>query len=140
MACSIRKVSYFYTSVEDEPGEAYKVLAQLANLDFNLQAFSAVPTGPHRTQLTLFPADAARFANMVPGTGLHIDGPHSAILVQGDDQLGALAGVHEKLANAGVNVFASTAVTDGKGSYGYLIYVRPDDMAQAMTALTEEAA
>lgn len=136
MAFSIRRVSYFYTTVDDEPGEAYKVLSQLANLDFNLQAFSAVPIGPNRTQLTLFPADAARFANMVPGTGLRIEGPHHAILVQGDDQLGALAGVHQKLADAHVNVYASNAVTDGKASYGYLIYVRPDDMPHAMDALS----
>lgn len=136
MAFNIRKVSYFYTTVEDEPGEAYEVLAQLASLDFNLQAFSAVPIGPQRTQLMLFPNDAARFANLVPGTGLQIDGPHPAILVQGDDQLGALAGVHERLAEARVNVFASTAVTDGKGSYGYIIFVRPEDMAQAMSALS----
>ena len=135
MASSIRQVSYFYTTVEDAPGEAYKVLSQLVSLGFNLQAFSAVPVGPHRTQLTLFPNDATRFANIAPDTGLKLDGPHRALMVQGDDQLGELASVHERLADARVNVYASTAVTDGKGDYGYIIYVRPETFDQAAAAL-----
>jgi len=49
--------------------------------------------------------------------------------------MGALAGVHEKLAQAQVNVYASTAVTDGKGHYGYIIYVRPEQYERATQAL-----
>ncbi len=36
---------------------------------------------------------------------------------------------------AGVNVFASNGVTDGKGSYGYVLYVRPQDYEAAARAL-----
>jgi hypothetical protein len=32
MAFKIRRVDYFYTTVKDEPGEAYKVLSLLAGL------------------------------------------------------------------------------------------------------------
>ena len=59
----------------------------------------------------------------------------TALLVQGDDELGALAGVHQKLFEAGVNVYASTGVADGRGSYGYVLYVRPDEYARAASAL-----
>jgi RNA polymerase sigma factor (sigma-70 family) len=58
-----------------------------------------------------------------------------ALLVQGDDHLGVLAEVHEKLYHAGVNVYASNAVTDGKGDFGYIIYVRPETFDQAARAL-----
>ncbi|UCE86633.1 MAG: hypothetical protein JSU66_02535, partial [Deltaproteobacteria bacterium] len=64
-----------------------------------------------------------------------LDGPHPALLVQGDDELGALAGVHALLHEANVNVYASSGVTDGKGSYGYVIYVRPEDYERAAAAL-----
>ena len=36
---------------------------------------------------------------------------------------------------ASVNVFASAGITDGKGSYGYLLYVRPEEYERATSAL-----
>ena len=47
---------------------------------------------------------------------------HHALLVQGDDELGALATqVHERLIDAGVDVYASSGVTNGSGaSVGHL--------------------
>jgi hypothetical protein len=56
-------------------------------------------------------------------------------LVQGDDQLGALAEVHFRLYANNVNIYASSGVADGKGHYGYIIYVRPDDYEKAVAAL-----
>jgi hypothetical protein len=55
--------------------------------------------------------------------------------VQGDDEVGALARIHEKLRDANVHVFASTEVADGRGGYGYIIYVRPDEYELAAEAL-----
>ena len=55
MAYRIRRVEYFHATVVDEPGEAYKVLSALAGLGVNLVAFTAVPVGPDRTQLTALP-------------------------------------------------------------------------------------
>ena len=60
----------------------------------------------------------------------------SAILVQGTDEMGALVEVHEKLHNANINIASSTAIADGSGNYGYLIYVRPDDYDKAAEALS----
>ncbi len=98
-------------------------------------AFTAVPVGPMRTQLTLFPADPGKFKSAANNAKLKLDGPHRALLAQGDDELGALAGIHERLYEAGVNVYASSGVTDGRGSYGYVIYVRPEEYEQAVAAL-----
>lgn len=135
MSFKIQRVQYFYCSIEDQPGEAYKVLAELARLGVNLVAITAVPVGPMRTQLTLFPEDSARLEDAARNARLELDGPQPAFLVQGDDELGALASVHQKLYEANVNVYASSGVTDGKGSYGYVIYVRPDEYARAASAL-----
>jgi len=34
-----------------------------------------------------------------------------------------------------VNVYASHGVTDGQGTFGYVLYVRPDRYEQAVKAL-----
>jgi predicted amino acid-binding ACT domain protein len=135
MALNIRRVDYFYTTVKDEPGEAYKVLSLLANLGVNLLAVTAVPFGPMNTQLTIFPESSAQLRNEAQKSGLKLEGPQPALLVQGDDKLGALAEVHSKLYAVNVNIYASSGVADGKGHYGYIIYVRPDDYEKAVAAL-----
>ena len=62
-------------------------------------------------------------------------GPHCAFLVQGDDRLGAFVDIHRRLAEASINVFSATGVSDGRGGYGYLIYVGPEDFGPAAELL-----
>lgn len=135
MTMSVRRADYYTTTVADQPGEAYRLLSHLAGAGVNLLAFTAIPVGPARTQLTIFPEDDGALVHAAKAASIAIDGPHPAFLVQGDDTLGALAGIHEKLFDAGVNVYAASGVTDGAGSFGYLVYVRPDDFAEAARAL-----
>jgi len=135
MAFQVHRTSYFYVTVRDRPGEAYRILAQLAKLGVNLRAFTGVPVGPEQTQLTVFPEDEAKFKAGAASARISADGPHPALLVQGDDELGALADIHERLQEAEVNVFASYGVTDGRGAFGYVLYVRPDRIEEAASAL-----
>src|SRR5438093_1055366 len=74
MAQTIRRVAYFYATIEDQPGEAYELLTQLASLGVNLLALTAVPLGPERTQLALFPEDAGKMAEAARHAGLSLDG------------------------------------------------------------------
>jgi hypothetical protein len=135
MAYTIQRVSYYYTTVKDIPGEAYKLLNMMAGVGINQLAFSAIPTGPNTTQLAIFPEDADRFTSEAKKAGMSLDGPHHALLIQGDDELGALAEIHQKLYEANINVYSATGVTDGSGSYGYLIYVREEDFDRAAETL-----
>ncbi|HEY9806488.1 MAG TPA: hypothetical protein V6D04_07965 [Candidatus Obscuribacterales bacterium] len=135
MAFTMRRIDYFYTNVADQPGEAYKLLAMLASLGINLLAFNALPIGPMHTQLTIFPEDTARLVNEAQKAGLVLDGPHPALFIQGDDKLGAFAEVHMQLYEANVNVYASNGVADSGKSFGYIIYVRPEDYSKAAATL-----
>src|SRR5262245_25689655 len=135
MAYTIRRADYFNAAVHDAPGEGYQVLSQIAKLGINLLAFTGMPLGQARTQLTLFPEDPVRMAAAARQAGLLLEGPHPALLVQGDDELGAFARIHLKLFQARVNVFASTGVADGQGAYSYILYVRPEDYEGAARAL-----
>lgn len=135
MSYKIKRVEYFYCTVEDQPGEAYKLLSQLANVGINLLAFTAIPIGPIKTQLTIFPEDPGKLTASSKQIGLTLDGPNFAFLVQGDDALGAFAQIHELLYNENVNVYACNGVTDDKGGYGYILYVRPEQFNSAAKAL-----
>jgi hypothetical protein len=135
MAFTIRGVEYYYANVRDTLGAAYRVLAQLAELGVNLLAFTAVPSGPDIAQFALFPDDPNKLIAQARAAGLALDGPYHALLVQGDDELGALAHVHERLVSAGLDIFASSGVSDGRGAFGYVVHVREDQFEKAVSAL-----
>ena len=131
MASRIRRVEYFHATVKDRPGEAYQLLSQLARSGVNLLAFSAVPAGIENTQLMLFPASVEALLRAAASEGLVLSGPQHALLIQGDDELGALAEVHRKLSGGQINVYASTGVADGQGGFGYIVFMRSDDIERA---------
>ena len=135
MAFTVRRIDYFYITVTGSPEIGYEVLSELAEQSVNLVAITAVPFGPARTQLTVFPDDTAKMQRAAQQANMPLDGPHPALVVQGDDEVGALAHIHEKLLGANVHVFASTGVADGRGGYGYIIYVRPEEYERAAEAL-----
>ena len=135
MSFNIRRVEYFYSTVVDQPGEAYKLLSELEKSGINQLAFTAIPIGPNRTQLTLFPENSGKLIAEAKRINFSLDGPHPAFLVQGDDELGALAELHQILYEANVNVYASNGVTDSKGCFGYLLFVRPEEYERAAEAL-----
>jgi hypothetical protein len=135
MATTVKTATYFYTRVEDKPGQAYTMLAQLASGAINLLAFSAVPYGPNYIELTIFPDDNEAFVQLAKQLNWALTGPQHAFLIQGDDRLGALTGIHQKLSDANINVYASSGVTDGRGRFGYIIYVKESDFAKAAAAL-----
>lgn len=135
MAFTISRVEYYYATVRDELGAAYRVLSQLAERGVNLLAFTAVPSGPSLAQFALFPEQPAKLVGEARAAGLSLDGPHHALLVQGDDELGAFASVHERLFKVGIDIYASSGVVDGRGSFGYVMYVREDQFGRAVETL-----
>jgi hypothetical protein len=135
MALSVRTVEYFYTRIGDEPGKAYELLARLASEEISLLAFSAVPFGSHTVELTIFPDQTQALMSVAAKLGWTLTGPYHAVLIQGDDQLGALADIQKKLVDAGVSIYASSGVTDGTGHFGYVIYFKEGDHSAAARAL-----
>ena len=135
MSLKLRNVEYFYVRIQDASQKAYELLAQLASEEVNLLAFSAVPYGPNHVELTIFPDRPENFAKAAKNLGWTATGPQHACLVQGDDHLGTLAEIHQVLVGAGVNIYASSGVTDGSGHFGYVIYFKEEDHKRAAKAL-----
>ena len=135
MSTRVRAVEYFHVTIKTRPGEAYRLLSQLAAADVNLLAFNAIPVGPEVTQLVLFPDTTEGLTAFAEKAALVLTGPQRAFLVQGDDRLGTFADIHRKLFDAQVNVYASTGITDGKGDYGCVLDLRAGHFKHAARAL-----
>ncbi len=128
MADKVRRVEYYYATIQDRAGEGLKVLSALKNAGVLLLACSGFPLAGGRSQLTLVPDDA-------DAAGLALTGPKRVFVITGDDRVGAAAEHAKKLAEAKVNVTAVTALTGGSGRYGMLVWVASADFDKAAAAL-----
>ena len=135
MSARIFSVDYYYTTVENRPGQGCRFLEVLASGEVNLLAFNAFPVSSDRTQLVIYPQNSTWLGDLARRDGITLHGPYHAFLVQGDDELGALLGIHERLCSAEINVTSSTGLTDGRGRYRYILHVQPEDYDRALRVL-----
>jgi hypothetical protein len=133
MPDAIRVVDYFYVTVPDKPGEGARVLNVLKEAGVNLLAFSGFPEG-RRTQLDFFPADSAAFKQAAKKAKWEVVGPKRGFLLQGDDRVGAVAELLERLGTATINVTAIDAVSV-EGRYGAIFWVAPNDVKKTAALL-----
>ncbi|MBI4539491.1 MAG: hypothetical protein HY704_08290 [Gemmatimonadetes bacterium] len=134
MADTVRRVEYYYVTVPNKPGEGAHVLEQFKAAGVNLLAFHAFPSG-RRAQLDFFPEDAAAFKAAARKAKLRLSARKTGFLAEGDDRVGVVAEILEKLAAAKVNVIAMDAVCSGGGRYGALFWVDPRQVRKAARVL-----
>jgi len=133
MPDTIRVVDYFYMTAPDKAGEGARALATLKDAGVNLLAFSGFPEG-RRAQLDFIPADPAAFKQAAKRAKWRVVGPKRGFLLLGDDRVGAVADLLDRLATAKINVTAIDAVSvDGR--YGAIFWVAPRDVKKTATLL-----
>jgi len=132
---TIKRVEYFYAIVEDKPGEARKLLEFCSAHSVNLINFTAFPVGEKLSQLDFVPEDVGKLKLAAQEAGIDLYGPKQAFLIQGEERLGILVEYHLRLAGAGINVRAANGTNDGRGGFGYILWVNPDDYEKAAAAL-----
>jgi len=135
MISSVKDVEYFSIVVADKPGEARKLLEFLSEKSVNLLALTLFPLGGAESRIDFFPEDPLLLKEAAEDAEVPLVGPKRAILIQGEDKLGALYDVHLKLSNARINVRACNGVVDGTGRFGYVIWVDPADHEEASKIL-----
>jgi hypothetical protein len=135
MALEVKRVEYFAVEVSDDIAAATTMLAKVAGGGADLLAYKAVRRGPGRTQFNLFPEDGSIFRDAAARAGLTLEGPHSAVLIRGDEEPGALSRLYEKLAHAGIRVQEASGIAHVKSGYGVILYLRSEDCDRAMAAL-----
>ena len=134
MATTARRVGYFYVSIADKAGEGARVLGALRDGGVNLLAFHAFPLGSGQSQLDFVPADEKAFQDAAKKTKLKLSDRKTVFLVEGDDRVGAVAELLQKLGAAGTNVTAMDAVKAGT-RFGALVWVKQSDVDKAAKAL-----
>lgn len=130
----IRKVAYFSMQVPNRPGVGVEMLKAVAEGRQNLLAFTGFPNGA-RAQVDFVPAKPAEFAQGARKMGVKLGKKKTAFLVQGEDRVGALVRVLDKLAKAKINMTAMDAVTAGSGRFGAIFWVKQKDVARATRLL-----
>lgn len=135
MPDTIKRIDYFYTTVEDKQGKGYWIMELLRQQGVNLIAFTAFPLGGGRSQLDLIPEDSDALTRILKAAGVTLTGPKHAFLIRGDDEVGTLAGLFQKLSSVGLNIHAANGVCDGDGNFGFVMWVKPDDYEAAANAL-----
>ena len=134
MGETIRKVDYFYIQTANKPGEGARLLGALRDGGVNLLAFTGFPVG-RRAQIDFIPEDTAVFRAAAKRAGMKLSPKKTGFWVQGEDRVGAIADIMEKLAGARINVTAIDAVCAGEGRYGAIFWVKPPDVRKAAKIL-----
>ncbi len=130
----VRLVDYYYVETSDKPGEGARLLNHLKEAGVNLLAVHGFPRG-RRAQINFFPSDPAAFKAAARKGRWKVVGPKRAFHIEGDDRVGALVEYFTRLANAGINITASDAVSAGAGRFGVILWVKPPDVRKAAKVL-----
>ncbi len=133
MADTMRLVEYYYVMVPNKPGEGARLLDTLRQEGVNLLACSAFPEG-RRWQVDFIPADAAAFRQAAKKAKWKLAGPKRGFLVQGDDRVGAVADLLDRLAAAKINVTALDAVC-ADGRFSVIFWVEQRDVKRTAALL-----
>lgn len=134
MASRIRKADYFSMQVSNRVGEGMRLLKGLRENGVNLLAFTGFPNG-RKAQVDLIPENTGALRRAAKKMKLNLGKKKTVFLLQGDDRVGALTGVLEKLAAARISMTAMDAAAAGKGRYGAMFWVKPKHVARAARAV-----
>ena len=134
MADQARVVHSYSTSVPDEPGQAFKVLATLVSAGINLLGCSGTQN-EGRARIDVVPDDAGEFAALVERAQLGFRRQKAGFLIQGDDRPGALAENLARLADSGINVGGVQGLAAGAGRWSAIVWITDRDLEAAALAL-----
>jgi len=130
MADMIRTAQYYKVQIADKPGTLAGALAPLREAGVNLLAVHAFPRS-RRTQVDVVPEDVTAFKDVAKAHKIKIQGPKMCLLMEGDDRLGALEDLVDRLGSAKINMIAVTGLAAGQGRYGAILWVKPGDVKKA---------
>jgi hypothetical protein len=131
----VSRVDYWYAVVPADPGAVHGLLRALGEANVDLFAYLAFPLPDGRSQIDLFPRDGAALERATKARGVALSSRKQALFVEGSNRAGALAEHLSRLSTRGIHVVASTAIATAGGGYGFLIFVRPESVADAAKAL-----
>ncbi len=134
MAVTIRKADYFSMLIPNRAGTGAGMLAALKAESVNLVAFSGFPVRGG-AQVDFMPENSRKFRAAAKQAGIKIGKRKTVFLMRGEDRVGVLAAALGKLAAARINMVAMQAACAGKGQFGAIFWVKPNDVSRASRLL-----
>ncbi len=135
MKDQVLRVDYFVHTAANRPGTGAKLHGALQKAGVNLLAAHVFPVGGDKVQVDLVPENPTQLQDVAKREGLRLQGPKTTFLVQGEDRVGALAEVLDRLGKAQINVVATSGISAGSGRYGCILWVAPQQVEAAAKAL-----
>jgi hypothetical protein len=135
MADVVKRIEYYYTMVPDRPGAGVRVLNALKAARVNLLAFTGFPCGAGRAQLDFVPSNQRAFLAAARKARIRLVGPKTAFLIQGQDRVGVIADIANKLAKAHISITAVDAIGAGRRRYGAILWVKSRTVGRAAEIL-----
>jgi hypothetical protein len=134
MAETVRLVDYYSMEVSDKPGAAHEILERLCEAGVYLLTFSEFPKG-RRAQLVFVPANASALRAVARKAGWKLAGPKKSFLIYGEDRVGVVAELLEKLTKAKINVTATQAIIAGADRFGMILWVKSREVRRTAKVL-----
>lgn len=131
---AVRKASYYSMKVPQRPGSGAQLLGELKKAKVNLLAFTGFPASGG-AQVDFIPKDNAKFTQAARKAKLKLSARKTVFLAQGNDKVGALTSILNRLAKAKINLVSLQAVTAGSGRFGAMFWVKGKDVARASRVL-----
>ena len=131
---AIKRITVSSVDIADKPGSLHKFLSEAAAANVDFYCLAAFSAGGGKGRIYLSPKVDPVFQEFTKKAKIKTK-TAAGFLISGSDKVGAAANALQKLAKAGINGLAGTAmVCDGQ--YHMLIVVDADDADAAEKALT----
>lgn len=127
-----RRVTCFVLSVAHKPGVMAEIARVLKKHDVDLTAVWGFGMGPGNAQVICQPTDPALFRKVAQAEGWKLKAG-TAFEITGEDQVGALVELLDRVASKGVNLEAINAVAVS-GQYGGCLWA-PEGQEDALGKL-----
>ena len=118
----VRRIRCFSLSVDHKPGVISEIVKTLKEHSIDLTALWGFGMGSDRAEIICQPTDPERFKKTAEGAGWKIK-EGSAFEINGEDQVGILVDMLDRIAGKGVNIEAVNVVAVA-GQYGGCIWAQ----------------
>ena len=136
MSDQVRGVQYAYVKVKNKRGVGADALSALKKGRVNMIAFTGFPLKGGEAQLDFVTDNISKLKAVARKNKWKLSPVKKALLVTGKDRVGAVWQTLEKLNNAKINVTAAEAISAGKGRYGVVVWVKPNNYQKAVKILS----
>ena len=129
------KLELYSVVVPNKSAKGAQLLSAFKEAGVNFVGLWGYPVGKSKSRIDLVAEDPALLKKVAKQLKIDLGKKETAFHISGEDHLGALAEILEKLAAKEINVYAAQAVCAGNGRFGVLIQVDSDDVKKAAKAL-----